>query len=174
LRQYKPLALFAAVLWLPVALIGIAEAAKTPKPVYALQSDLDVVSNGVVTLDAEVAGLSGQVNQNTADIALLDSEVEGLSGQVNQNTADIAIIYANRPAFPRRVLFDANGLTVEADKFGFGFSVSPNDDSVAVAGLLRYRITENWSIAGELEQFGVAFGGIKEPLRLGANVEYRF
>ena len=131
----------------------LAFAAKPQEPEYAFQSDLKAVA---------------------ADAALLDSEVEDLSGQVNQNTADIAIIYANRPAFPRRVLIDANGLTVEADKFRFGFSVSPDDDSVAVAGLLRYRITENWSIAGELEQFGVDFGGIKEPLRLGANVEYRF
>ena len=44
MRQYKPLALFVFVFFLPVALIGIAEATKSPKPEYALQSDLDAVA----------------------------------------------------------------------------------------------------------------------------------
>jgi hypothetical protein len=91
MRQYKPLALFAFMLWLPVALIGIAEAAKTPKPDYALQSDLDVVTTDVATLDAEVSGLSSQVNQNTADITALQS---------------------SPPTVPRPVIVDANGTEV--------------------------------------------------------------
>jgi hypothetical protein len=44
MRQYKSLALFVFVLFLPVILIGIAEATKTAKPEYALHSDLEVVA----------------------------------------------------------------------------------------------------------------------------------
>jgi hypothetical protein len=44
MRQYKSLALFVLILFLPVVLIGIAKATKTAKPEYVLHSDLEVVA----------------------------------------------------------------------------------------------------------------------------------
>jgi hypothetical protein len=52
MRQYKFVALFVFVLFLPVTAIGIANAAKPTKPEYALQSDLEAVADDVATLDA--------------------------------------------------------------------------------------------------------------------------
>jgi hypothetical protein len=59
--------------------------------------------------------------------------------------------------------------------FGASESVSSDDDGLAVAGLVRFRIGENWAITGELEYFGIDFeGGFKEPLRFSVNGEYHF
>lgn len=63
---------------------------------------------------------------------------------------------------------------LSADIFGFGVSESEDDDGVAVAGGLRYRITPNWAITGEVEYFAVDFGGFEEPLRGSVNLQYLF
>lgn len=63
---------------------------------------------------------------------------------------------------------------LSVDIFGFGISDSEDDDGVAVAGGLRYRITPNWAITGELEYFAVDFGGLEEPLRGSVNLQYFF
>ncbi len=63
---------------------------------------------------------------------------------------------------------------ISASAFGFGVSESDDDDGVAVAGGVRYRITPNWAITGELEYFAVDFGGFEEPLRGSVNLQYFF
>jgi hypothetical protein len=42
--RYKPLALFVFSLWLPVALIGVAEAAKPTSPEYAPGTGAELLS----------------------------------------------------------------------------------------------------------------------------------
>lgn len=59
--------------------------------------------------------------------------------------------------------------------FGISESVSDDDDGLAIAGMLRFRIGDNWAISGELEYFDLDFGGgFDEPLRFGINGEYHF
>ncbi len=60
MRQYKPLALFISTLFLPVTIIGIAEATKPTKPVDELETRVTQLEADVSALDAEVAGLSEQ------------------------------------------------------------------------------------------------------------------
>lgn len=62
-----------------------------------------------------------------------------------------------------------------ASAFGFSESSSGDDDGVAVAAGLRYRITPQWAVTGEVEYFAIDFdGGFDEPLRGSVNVQYFF
>jgi hypothetical protein len=60
---------------------------------------------------------------------------------------------------------------VEARFDGFNF----NENGVAIAGMLRFRISEHWAVSGEIESFGVDFDrGFKVPIGFGVKAQYRF
>lgn len=63
--------------------------------------------------------------------------------------------------------------TVSGD--GASVSISDDDSGIAAAAGVRYLISDNWSVTGEVEYLDVDFdGGLKKPVRGSVNLEYRF
>ena len=60
-------------------------------------------------------------------------------------------------------------------QFGAPASASSDDDGLAAAAALRFRLGDHWAVTGELEYWAIDFDdSFDEPLRFSINGEYRF
>lgn len=158
--------------------VGLTASAEMDKTAFGGQIFAGTMFTKNVGLEIKYSD-SGEADET---IAVMDPGMS-LTESINIEASMDGFTFYGVAAFPFPKLaevaiklgYTIQDMDVTVEQFGSATSASTDDDGLALAGVLRFRIGDHWAVAGEVEYFSIDFDdSFDEPLRFSINGEYRF